>query len=113
MTESKIPAGLKIEHWYHAFVWLGILGAAGSAAVELHGIPNREAFLLSIGLFLIGVGEWMNHPLQTKIIRPNVYMPGGGKVWGHPRKNCGLGVLLDLAGTVLAVTCLVRIALLT
>lgn len=97
---DKLLTTLKIEHWYHVFIILGCVGMIVSLVFDLKGVANIDAFLLFTGVMLIGVGEWINHPLQTGIVRPNVYAPGGGIVRGHPRKNKFIGVSFDILGVV-------------
>lgn len=89
-----------IKYWYHLFIVLGIAGAAASLTVDLKGIENRHALLVSLGILLIGIGEWINHPLRTAIVSATFASPAGG-ITGHPRKNSALGVLFDIAGLVL------------
>lgn len=92
---------LKVEHWYHVFVALGATGAIASLSVDVKGISNAHALLLSLGLMFIGVGEWINHPLQTRLMHPSVYAPGGGIITGHPRSASALGSLFDVLGFLL------------
>lgn len=99
---EKSFTGLKLEYWYHVFVALGAAGVIASLSVDLKGIANTHALMLSLGMFFIGIGEWINHPLQVRLMSPNLYMPGGGKLTSHPRSNQFLGVLFDLAGLGLA-----------
>jgi hypothetical protein len=68
---------------------------------------------LFIGIFLIGIGELINHPLETVVVRPNVYRPGGGIWEGHPHKNEFLGILFDIVGAILFVIALYKIIKLT
>ena len=97
MDEPK--AWLKIEHWYHALVAVGAAGSIAALAFEFHGVANAHVLLVSLGLFFIGLGEWINHPLQTVIVPPNAYyFPGGGHLTGHPRNAKALGSLFDLLG---------------
>jgi hypothetical protein len=54
-----------------------------------------------MGMFLIGIGEWINHPLQTKIVRPNIYTPGGSIITGNPRQNIFIGIVFVFFGIAL------------
>lgn len=92
---------LKVEHWYHLFVALGATGTVVSLSVDVRGIANAHALLLSLGIMFIGVGEWINHPLLTRLMRPSSYAPGGGVITGHPRKASALGNLFDVLGFTL------------
>lgn len=96
--QSNANTWLKVEHWYHLFVALGATGAIVSLSVEVKGIANAHALLLSLGLMFIGVGEWINHPLQTRLMHPSVYAPGGGVLTSHPRNPRPLGYLFDVLG---------------
>jgi hypothetical protein len=98
---DNLLSTFKIQYWYHVFVILGCVGIIAALIFDFKGIANKDALLLFFGIMLIGVGEWINHPLQTKIVRPNAYTPGGGIITGYPRKNVFLGVLFDLGGFIL------------
>jgi len=104
------PSWLKVEHWYHVFVLLGAAGTVAALSVDLKGIANAHALLLSLGGFFVGIGEWINHPLQTAIIPPNAYLGGGGVLSGHPRKPKLMGTLFDILGFVLLVVGIYKIA---
>ncbi len=97
---DKFIAAFKIQYWYHVFIMLGAIGIIVAVVFDLKGIANMHALLFFLGVFLIGIGEWINHPLQTGILRPNVYAPGGGIITGHPRKNIFSGVMFDLVGAL-------------
>lgn len=103
-------AVFKIEHWYHVFIVLGCIGAITSLVIEFKGIANAHAALLFFGIFFIGIGEWINHPLQTKIVRPNAFTPGGGIITGHPRQNVFLGIFFDVVGVGLVAVGIYKIA---
>ncbi len=107
MSESF--AWLQVKHWYQALMAVGAAGAAGALAFELKGVANAHVLLLSLGMFFMGLGEWINHPLQTAIIPPNAYLGGGGVVSGHPRSANLTGTLFDLLGFVLGAIGLYKI----
>jgi hypothetical protein len=70
--------------------------------VELKGVENSIVQLISLGALLLGIGEWINHPLQTKIMPPNAYYaPGGAKITSYNRKPCFLGSLFNILGFVI------------
>ncbi|MBI1887798.1 MAG: hypothetical protein HYS19_05430 [Nitrosomonadales bacterium] len=98
---DKSLTGLKIEYWYHVLVVLGAAGVIAAMTFELKGIANAHAIIMSLGVLFVGLGEWINHPLQTKIMPPNVYMGGGGIISGHPRNPNFLGTLFDILGFIL------------
>ena len=108
---DNVFSWLKVESWYHVFVLLGAAGIIASLTIELKGIGNIHALLLSLGVFFIGIGEWINHPLQTKLMPPNVFAPGGGVISGHPRNASLLGSLFDLLGIALVALGLYKIVM--
>lgn len=108
---DKTNTWLKVEHWYHLFVALGATGATASLTVDVRGISNAHALLLSLGIMFIGVGEWVNHPLQTRLMKPSSYAPNGGVITGHPRSACAIGNLFDVLGFVLVVVAATKIVL--
>jgi hypothetical protein len=81
-----------IKAWYHLLIALGIAGAAAALTVDLKGIQNTHALLVSLGVLLVGIGEWINHPYQAFL---------SGSCRGHPRNSSALGVLCDIAGMAL------------
>jgi hypothetical protein len=107
---DKALSWLKVEYWYHVFIVLGVAGTVAALTVDLKGIANSHALLLSMGAFFVGMGEWINHPLQTGIVPPNVYLGGGGIITGHPRRNSMLGIAFDIIGLVFVGIALYKIA---
>lgn len=85
---------LKADAWYKAVFGLGGLIVLG--AVFAPALANRgEILILGAGVTLVGIGEWMNHPFTARYVQT----PAGlGLAQGYSRKNCVMGVLLDLVG---------------
>ncbi len=100
---DKGLAGLKIDKWYHVFVVLGAAGSIASLSVDLKGVANAHVLIASLGVLFVGIGEWINHPLQTAIVPPSAYLGGAGILSGHPRNPSLLGSLFDLLGFILLV----------
>ncbi len=92
--------GLKSDYWYKAVLVVGIGFLVLSLTVEFQNVENGHVALTSLGASLIGLGEWINHPFQTKIVSPSEAYPGWGKLTGHPRRNTLLGNLFLLIGLV-------------
>jgi hypothetical protein len=105
----KFHTWLKVEHWYHLFVALGATGVVVSLSIEVKGIANAHSLLFSVGLLFLGVGEWINHPQQTNLMRPTINAPNGGVVSGHPRFNSILSLGFDLLGLALLGVALYKI----
>jgi len=85
-----------IDKWYKAILVIGAVIFGVSLTMELQA-DNKQIQVLGIGLILVGLGEWINHPRQTRITPPNAYLPQG-IVTGHPWRPKFLGVVLDLLG---------------
>jgi hypothetical protein len=100
---SNPLSGLKIDHWWHAFTVTGAAGFIAAIAVEPKVIPQRDLILLSLSLFIFGVGQWINHPLQERIVP-------GFKITGYHRSVHPLGICLELLGCVIFAIEVYRIA---
>ena len=107
---DKFFSWLKIEYWYHVFVLLGGAGTFISLLFDIKGIKNAHALLLCLGIFFIGIGEWINHPLQTEIVRPHVTIPSGGVFESHKRNSNLIGSLFDILGFILIATAICKIS---
>ena len=97
---SNPLSGLKIEHWWQAFTVTGVVGMVACFAVRFDFIPQRDAFLIFLGMFLFGVGQWINHPIQCG------YYDDGRISYttkGYHRKSMFLGVCLELLGGMIFV----------
>ena len=106
---DKLFTWLKIDYWYHVFVLLGAAGTIASLIFDIKGITNKQALLLSLGCLFIGIGEWINHPIQTISVPPRANHPGG-ILTGHPRNPDLLGSLFDIMGFILIATAVYKIA---
>jgi hypothetical protein len=73
-----------------------------SGAGILKAFPTAATALISLGGFWIGMGEWVNHPLQTSFLGPNAYRPSG-VLTGYPRQTKPLGNVFVLLGAILIV----------
>jgi len=85
---------LKLDIWYMVLIPIG-------AIILLFAIftSNKELMLLGFGLFLIGIGEWKNHKVQSEHIPASAY---NAEQWIHIpiRKPDALGILLDVLGVL-------------
>ena len=84
---------LALDYWYKAVLAISTVLLIVSLTVPLQGIGNVCAQLLCLGGVFIGLGEWINHPLQTKI-GPNF------KITGYPRRFTFLGSVFVVLGFV-------------
>jgi hypothetical protein len=88
---------LKIEYWYHAFSVVGAFVFIMSLCFKLT-VDNRKVQLISLGVFLLSIGEWINHPLFEQPCRG----PGfTGKWIFHPRRVSFFGGAIEVLGGIL------------
>lgn len=85
---------LALDHWYKVLMAGGFTVFLLTAAGLLPALPVKPCLLISLGTFFFGLGEWRNHPLQTRIA-------GNFKITGHPRAANGVGSVFDLLGLAL------------
>jgi len=100
---SSNPLGnLAIDYWYKALLVIGTCVLIASLSTEMKGVENCVVQLISLGGIFIGLGEWVNHPLQEVLV-PR------GKLTGYPRKNKAGGNALDTLGVILVIIGVVKI----
>lgn len=107
---SNPLSGLKIDYWYKALIAIGAFLFVLSLSIKLEAVSNGHMALLSSGLVLFGMGEWINHPLQTRIIPPSLDYPGWLKGHGYLRNASTGGLLLDIIGLGLVGYAIFKIA---
>ena len=101
MNIGDFLKGLAIDAWYKALMYLGGAVFAVSLFIDVKGIGNVNAQILSGGCFLLGLGEWKNHKVASWIKPPNAYMGGAALMSATVRKPDFVGVLLEILGVVL------------
>ncbi|MEI2635587.1 MAG: hypothetical protein V9E92_01830 [Methylotenera sp.] len=87
---------LALDYWYQVVMVVGIVVFLLAGAGLLKAYPAIPTSLISLGAFFIGVGEWINHPLQTKL-HPI------GIIRGHPRNAKFGGIAFDILGACLII----------
>ncbi len=104
MSPSDTFKNLKLDTWYKVFVYLGGVAFLVSLFVEIKGgMTNGQLQLLSLGVFLIGIGEWKNHKTVSWIKPPNVYTGGTALMETNERKPDLFGLACDLLGFLLII----------
>lgn len=91
---------LALDHWYQVLMVVGIVVFILAGMGVLKAFPVAPTALISLGGFLVGVGEWINHPLQTALMPATARFPGG-VITGHPRSPKVIGVAFDILGLAL------------
>lgn len=85
---------LKIDYWYKMLPVIGGLTLVLSLTTKMQVADNSTVALVSIGVIFIGIGEWINHPLQTAV-------GTGYQITSYNRMNRFWGNLWDGMGAVL------------
>lgn len=93
----SIPGIGKDLYWWHALT--GISATALVACIT-RDWPNGAT--IAAGFCAIGLGEWINHPLQTSVI------PLQAIITSYPRSNAPLGIAFVVAGLIAIVVGSVR-----
>lgn len=109
MDLGNFLKGLSIDTWYKAVMYLGGAVFVVALFVDVKGIGNINAQLLAAGAFLIGIGEWKNHKIESWIKPPNIYTGGAALMSATVRKPDLLGVLLAISGSLLLLYSIWRI----
>ena len=92
---------LSLDTWYKAFVYIGGLGLVATLFAEVKGLSNGQAQLLTMGFFLLGIGEWKNHKAANWFKPPNVYTGGPALMSAKVRQPDAFGLTCDLLGILL------------
>lgn len=93
---------LSLDRWYKVFIAAGfaVFILVGTGALKL--FPILPTVSISLGFFFVGLGEWINHPLQTRIRSADAFFPAG-VISGYPRNACFLGCFWDVVGVLLLI----------
>jgi hypothetical protein len=90
---------LNLDYWYHALMAVSVPVFLLTGAGALKAFPTAATALISLGAFFVGLGEWINHPLQTGFLPPNAYQPGG-VLTSHLRNISAAGITFLVLGLV-------------
>jgi hypothetical protein len=88
---------LALDYWYKVVMVASLVIFLLCGAGLLKSFPIVPTAVISLGSFFIGLGEWINHPLQTSLLAASAYHPAG-VLTGHPRSNKPIGVLFIVLG---------------
>ena len=91
---------LALDYWYQVLMVISMVVFLAAGAGVLAAFPTVPTAVISLGTFFDGLGEWVNHPLQTSIMRPTAYH-SGGVLTAHPRNNQPIGVAFVILGLLL------------
>jgi Na+-transporting methylmalonyl-CoA/oxaloacetate decarboxylase beta subunit len=97
MKVSQNPlSNLTIDYWYKLLPVIASVTLVLSLTVELQGVTNTFVQIASIGVIFIGIGEWINHPLQTKLAY-NLKITNRNRIntfWGNMWDVAGVGLVI-------------------
>lgn len=92
--------GFDLEHWWKMLAGVGALIAI--ASIPLLHVPT---IFIGLGLFFVGLGEWINHPYQVHEATFHY------QITSHNRSPRPSGMALDLLGGILTAVGLVKLFL--
>lgn len=90
MTQNPLST-LKIDYWYKILPVIGTITLILGLSVDIKGTSNILVQLVSVAVIFIGIGEWINHPLQTQVSI-------NYKITSYNRVNKLSGNIWDLIG---------------
>ena len=89
--------------------WYTLAAAVGGAIILASLVAaHNDLLIVGLGLTLLGIGEFINHPVQT-VIKYDALNRTEGVYSGRPRRNKPFGWLLAVAGFSLLALGLYRI----
>lgn len=94
---------LQITTWYKA-----VMAVSGAAFLIVLASQRDTLTILFAGIFLIGLGEWRNHPKKSYEYR---MIEGGGtaRIKNVVRKTTVLGFLFQFLGALLVLLSVARL----
>ena len=85
------------DRWYLGLIIASVLVLGASAAVsKLPSDVQRGLIWLSLGGIVVGLAEWSQHRLQTRLSSDLRY-----KITGYPRRATIAGTAFDMLGAVM------------
>ena len=75
---------MKIDYWYKALTVVGAALFVFNGTSFFDRYPVVPLGFLSSGIFFIGLGEWINHPLKVRFIGPGVWTRGYNRSFVFP-----------------------------
>ena len=60
---------LILDIWYKTLMYIGGVGSLLSLflPLQIQSLSNMQIFILFFGIFLLGLGEWKNHPAAVQV----------------------------------------------
>ncbi|EPE4838962.1 hypothetical protein ACSIZT_004402 [Yersinia enterocolitica] len=89
---TNLFTNMKIDYWYKALIVIGATLFILNGSGWLERYPMIPTAFISGGIFFIGLGEWVNHPVQIRFISSVHFAKS------HPRRFTTIGTILDIVG---------------
>ena len=99
MTQSKLTTPVT-TYFFILLLFAGALFIAGSFFMGMEELINWMS-QVGTGLLLIGLGEWINHPLQKSLTYEEKGEYTFRRFKHRRRKPSGIGNLLEIGGLLL------------
>jgi hypothetical protein len=99
-------SNLKIKKWWHAITVVGAGGMVICLPIKFDFIPQRDAFMIFLGMFLFGIGQWIDHPIQSGYYVDRIV---SYTTKGYHYKPSFVGVSLQLLGGMVFVIEILKI----
>ena len=98
MTAPDLLKNLKLDEYYMVFIYLGAFFLVISFFIPIQWLSNEQLGLFAFGILCVGLGEWKNHKLISKIKPPNAYTGGAALIEYKIRMPDFIGNLLIFIG---------------
>jgi len=102
----KLLENLKLDSWWKAVFYLGVVGIASSFMFHPEFIQQKHLFGLSLGLLFIGISYWIAEKDRSAIKPPNAYTgPAALMTWKVIRHNPVTVILLLIGLGLIGLFC--------
>lgn len=94
---------LSLDSWYKGVMYLGVAVLAISFFIDVKGITNSQLQLLAAGTFMIGLGEWKNHKVESGIKPANASVGDPVLMSTSIRRPDPIGIFLEWIGVLILI----------
>lgn len=88
---------LALDAWYKVLIMVGSFTILLNGAGLLPAYPTRETFIIAFGSVVLGIGEWINHPLNETAYPRTANMPAI-KLVDYSWRPSPVGIIFDIIG---------------
>jgi hypothetical protein len=87
--------------------WLGLVTFGTAICIGALAVKERDFALIGLGVGVFGIGEWVQHPLQSYIEQGRFMVPTM-LATAYPRRPKVFGIILNCVGLALILIGLYR-----